>query len=88
LTFALLAAAASALMAAFALFRAVRTGRRADRLAESYWELRYEIGQLKVRLQRLETAAGVADATDAESEVAAPRPAATTTFVPLSSLKK
>ena len=87
LTFALIAAGVAVLLAAFALFRARSAGRRAERLAESYWELRYEIGQLKVRINRLETAAGLHEA-GADAEAEAPRTAPTTSFVPLSSLKK
>ena len=77
------------LLAAYAIFRARSAGRRAERLAESYWELRYEIGQLKVRINRLETGAGLQEpGADSEPEPAAPRTAPTTSFVPLSSLKK
>jgi len=74
-------------IAGFAAFRARSATRRADRLAESYWELRYEIGQLKVRINRLEAASGQGDAEPAVS-AAAPQPLPATSFVPLSSLKK
>ncbi len=80
-------AAGGLLVAAAALLRARGAVRRAERLAESYWELRYEVGQMRVRLTRLEAAAGFREA-DADADAAAPRPAQTTTFVPLSSLKK
>ncbi len=82
----LIVTAVAVLVAALALVRAGRIGKRAERLAESYWELRYEIGQLKVRVNRLETQ-GLPEA-EADAEVAASRPASTTSFVPLSSLKK
>lgn len=85
--FSFVLAGVSVLLAIAALFRSRSAGRRAERLAESYWELRYEIGQLKVRLNRLETGAGLRE-PEPDAEVAAPRPAATTSFVPLSSLKK
>ena len=85
--FSIVLACVSVLLAISALFRSRSLGKRAERLAESYWELRYEIGQLKVRLNRLETGAGVRE-PEPDAEAAAPRPAATTTFVPLSSLKK
>lgn len=75
------------MVAVSALFRSRSLSKRAERLAESYWEVRYEIGQLKVRLNRLETGAGVKQ-PEPDAEAAAPRPAATTTFVSLSSLKK
>ena len=46
---------AVALVAALVAFdRARRLARRLERLAESYWELRYEYGQLRARLNRLE----------------------------------
>ena len=68
-----------------ALWRARAAMRRIERLSESYWELRYESGQLKSRVTRLEVETGLrAPAPDAQvqkSPVAA-------TFVPLSSLKK
>jgi hypothetical protein len=87
LTFALIAAGVSLVAAVLALFRAGRAGKRAERLAESYWDLRYEIGQLKVRIDRLEAVDGV-DGVGRDHEAAAQRPAPTTSFVPLSSLKK
>jgi hypothetical protein len=68
-----------------ALLRARATAKRLARLTESYWELRYESGQLKARLNRLEVTAGLRDADPAGDAPAAP---AKTTFVPLSSLKK
>ncbi len=70
------------LVAIFALLTARRAVRRLERLTESYWELRYESGQLKARVTRVETASGL---REAEEE---PRPAVPTAFVPLSSLKK
>ena len=85
--FSLVVAAVSVLLAISALFRSRSISKRAERLAESYWELRYEIGQLKVRLNRLETGAGLRE-PEPDAEAAAPRPAATTSFVPLSPLKK
>ena len=66
-----------------ALLRARSATRRLDRLSESYWELRYEAGQLKSRLARLEAAIGIRDADEPPVQ----QPVATT-FVPLSSLKK
>jgi hypothetical protein len=76
-----LLAAAAALVAATALVKARRLARRLERLTESYWELRYEHGQLRARVNRL----------DPEHPPAASEPAAqsgTTAFVPLSSLKR
>jgi len=88
LTFALIIAVLAAVAAVVALVRARNATRRAERLSESYWELRYEIGQLKVRASRLETSTGLTEA-EAGTAVEAPRPASSTTsFIPLSSLKK
>jgi hypothetical protein len=83
LTLLWLLAVAAVLIAVAAHLGARRAARRLERLSESYWELRYEAGQLKSRVARLEAAAGLRE-PDAEPT----RPAATTTFVPLSSLKK
>jgi hypothetical protein len=57
-----------------------RLSRKLERLSQSYWELRYEHGQLSARLARLEP----------QDEIAAgsQQSAARTAFVPLSSLKK
>jgi hypothetical protein len=67
--------------AAAALLRARRLARRLERLTESYWELRYEHGQLRARVARLdpEQSSGLPDPQ---------RPAGSTAFVPLSSLKR
>jgi hypothetical protein len=83
LTFSGLLTVAAIVMAIAALLRARRATRRLERLSESYWELRYEAGQLKSRLSRLEAASGLRDAD--EHPVQQP---VTTAFVPLSSLKK
>ena len=75
-----LIAAAAALVALAAWIKARRLARRLERLTESYWELRYEQGQLRSRLNRL----------DPEEPAGGDpmRTAAATTFVPLSSLKR
>jgi hypothetical protein len=72
------------LIAVAALLRARAAVRRIERLSESYWELRYENGQVKARVTRLEVEAGLREPA-ADPEL--PRQAATS-FVPLSSLKK
>lgn len=84
LTFSGLLTLAAIGIAIAALLRARRATRRLERLSESYWELRYEAGQLKSRLSRLEAATGFRDA-DEQRPV---QPSVTTAFVPLSSLKK
>jgi len=67
--------------AAAALMKARALAKRLERLTESYWELRYEHGQLRARVQRL----------DPEAAAAVPEPppqAGVMAFVPLSSLKR
>jgi hypothetical protein len=71
---------AAVLLALAAFLHARRVARRLERLTESYWELRYEYGQLRARVARLEPA----DET-APPERTAP---AAENFVPLSSLKR
>jgi len=73
------------LVALFAVWRARAAAKRIERLSESYWELRYESGQLKARVTRLEVETGLREpSADPEGR----QPTAATTFVPLSSLKK
>ena len=67
------------LVAAVAVERARRLSRRLERLKESYWDLRYELGQLQARVTRLEA--------ERSDQAPAPPPAADH-FVPLSSLKR
>ena len=63
-------------IAVAALARTRLIGRRLDHLVESYWELRYEHGQLRAQLNQQH---GKADPSE---------PAGTTAFVPLSSIKR
>ena len=79
---------AAVLFALGAFLRARRVARRLERLTESYWELRYEYGQLRARVSRLEPNA--ADpGTEVPPEVDVPtRLGGATAFVPLSSLKR
>ena len=74
--------ALSLFAAAAALMKARALAKRLERLTESYWELRYEHGQLRARVQRLdpEAAAAVPDQPPPQTGVMA--------FVPLSSLKR
>jgi len=73
-------AGAALVAAAVAVERARRMSKRLERLREAYWDLRYELGQLQARLNRLE-----AERTD---QPPAGQPAAANNFVPLSSLKR
>jgi hypothetical protein len=68
-------------VALIALAKARRLARRLERLTESYWELRYEHGQLRARVNRL-------DPEQAPQPTEAGPQAGTTVFVPLSSLKR
>jgi hypothetical protein len=72
---------AAVVTAAAALLKARRLARRLERLTESYWELRYEHGQLRARLNRIDP-----DPSAAASEP--PRQGGATAFVPLSALKR
>ncbi len=71
-----------AVLAAGAAFaRARRLSKRLDRDRESYWDLRYELGQLQARVTRLE-------ADRAAPAPPPPQPGGADAFVPLSSLKR
>jgi hypothetical protein len=72
---------AAVLVAVGALIKVRRLARRLERLTESYWELRYEHGQLRARVNRLDP-----EPTRATAE--APPLTGATAFVPLSSLKR
>ncbi|MEQ1871436.1 MAG: hypothetical protein ABL961_15585 [Vicinamibacterales bacterium] len=87
LTFPVIGVAIALVLAVVALLRARSAVRRLERITESYWELRYETGQLKSRVSRLELTTGL---REIEPDAEAPRPAAptTTTFISLASLKK
>jgi hypothetical protein len=63
-------------IAVAALARTRRIGRRLDQVVESYWELRYEHGQLRAQIDQLQ----------GKSDPAVPSGA--TAFVPLSSIKR
>ena len=92
---------AAFLIAVAALARTRRVSKRLERLSESYWELRYEHGQLRSRVARLEPAqpvpggqvpaqpvpGGQVPAQPASGGDDPAQPAATA-FVPLSSLKR
>jgi hypothetical protein len=76
---------AAVALAAVALVRARRAHKRLERLTETYWELRYDHGQLRARLDRLDPPAST-------SSAAAPgepqMKSGNANFVPLSSLKR
>ena len=87
LTLSTLSLAIALVVAAVAYLRARSAIKRLERITESYWELRYEAGQLNSRVTRLEMIGGLREG-ESESEMPAPTAASPTTFVPLSSLKK
>jgi len=70
----------AAAVALIALAKARRLAKRLERLTESYWELRYEHGQLRARVNRLDP--------EAPQPAETGPPPGTTAFVPLSSLKR
>jgi HAMP domain-containing protein len=78
-TFHWLLTGAALVLAGVALFVARRQSKRLERLTESYWELRYEHGQLRARVNRIDPEQQAAPAA------AEPPP---TNFIPLSSLKR
>ena len=69
---------AACVLAVVALLVARRQTKRLERLTESYWELRYEHGQLRARVNRI----------DPERQTAAAAEPPATNFIPLSSLKR
>jgi hypothetical protein len=81
LTVLIVLTAAAILIAVGALLRARRVAKRLDQLVESYWELRYEYGQLRADVDKLQ---GKPDAPPAS----VPRAAEPTAFVPLSSIRR
>ena len=82
MTFQWLLTGAAVLAALAALSKARHLAKRLERLTESYWELRYEHGQLRARVNRLDPE------QPAAADGAGRPPARPTAFVPLSSLKR
>lgn len=81
MTLYLIATGVSLLAAVLAWIRTRRLTRRLERLTESYWDVRYELGQLSARVAR-------AEALNQPVEEPSARPAGVAHFVPLSSLKR
>ncbi|NOT27333.1 MAG: hypothetical protein HOP16_14675 [Acidobacteria bacterium] len=78
---------ASLIVALLAWRQARRTAKQLAQLTERHWELRYQHGELRGRLQRLtgETPPGVSEAPASDAQ-ASGQPDGS--FVPLSSLKR
>jgi hypothetical protein len=72
---------ASLVIAVVALAKARRATRRLERLTETYWELRYDHGQLRARVAKL-------DPEEAPAHPDSARTPGSGSFVPLSSLKR
>ena len=73
-------------LVAAAWVKARRVSKRLERLAESYWELRYDLGQLGSRLAKVEPDERATPAIEQR-----PHPtfgAAGTQFVPLAALRR
>jgi hypothetical protein len=71
--------AAVLILAALVFERLRRLSKRLERLTESYWDLRYELGQLQSRVNRL---------GPEQPSAPAPPPPGTSAFIPVSSLKR
>jgi hypothetical protein len=71
----------SLIVAVIALAKARRATKRLERLTETYWELRYDHGQLRARVAKL-------DPEEAPAQAQSARTPGSGTFVPLSSLKR
>ena len=69
-------------VAVIALAKARRVAKKLERLTETYWELRYDHGQLRARVARLDPEA----TAPAQAEPAAK--AGGSNFISLSSLKR
>jgi hypothetical protein len=76
--------AVAVVVAALAFLKARRASKRLERLTETYWELRYDHGQLRARLDRLDPEASP---SSSQAPPGDSRPTGST-FVPLSSLKR
>jgi hypothetical protein len=76
-------AAGALVVAGAALLKSRRTSQQLARLSESYWQLRYEHGQLSSRLDRIEASLGQSPNDSLPSAAST-----TTAFVPLSSLRR
>ena len=73
---------AAVLVALAALARARRVSKRLERLTETYWELKYDHGQLRARVDKLDPK------PPAPGQTEAPQKHGGANFVPLSSLKR
>jgi hypothetical protein len=70
---------ATAVLALMSWIRTRRLARRLDQLTQNYWDLRYQQGELRATVRRLDPEA----AREEEAPAAPP-----SNFIPLSSLKR
>jgi hypothetical protein len=77
-------AGASLVVALVAWSQARRTAKRLAQISEMYWELKYQHGELRLRIQRL---TGEAPTPPPQAQAQAPGPPGEA-FVPLSSLAR
>jgi hypothetical protein len=78
-----IAAAVCLVAAILAWRRARRLARRLDELSQFYWELRYEVGELRVQIERRTGSEASAPGQPAKAQTAGGEG-----FVPLASLKR
>jgi len=71
------------LVAGIALASTRRLSRRLDAMTQSYWELRYDYTRLRSQVSRLDP-----EQVDDRAHEQPQAPAASVSFVPLSSIKK
>jgi hypothetical protein len=71
---------AAVVVAVIALAKARRATKRLERLTETYWELRYDHGQLRARVAKLDP--------EGTPPPEPPRKPGGSNFVPLSSLRR
>jgi hypothetical protein len=75
--------AGACLLVTAAIWRVLRaTTRRLDELAQSYWQLKYELGELRVQMEGRGRSSGAAHAPPQ------PAPPGGEAFIPLTSLKR
>ena len=75
--------ASALLVAIVALLRARRLARRLEQVVESYWELRYDYGQLRAQLDRSQ-----GKPLDSAQDVPVSEPSGSTAFVPLNAIRR
>jgi hypothetical protein len=88
MTFLWLVASASLVASAVAWRQARRNAKRLEEISQMYWELRYQHGELRSRLQRLTDGTGDAAIPSIGGPPAAHPERPAEVFVPLTSLRR